>query len=32
MELKCLPVYLSNNLKLDWEKAKKTVALLASIE
>ena len=31
-ELDCLLVYLANNLKLDWEAAKRRAALLNSIE
>jgi hypothetical protein len=29
--LECLPIYLGNNLKLDWEKAKQWAAFFASI-
>jgi len=31
MELQCLPIYLGNNLKLDWESAKKKADMLASL-
>jgi len=31
MELDCLLVYLANNLKVDWEKAARKVAMLDSI-
>jgi hypothetical protein len=27
MELECLPIYLGNNLRLDWPQAKRRVAL-----
>lgn len=32
MELDCLPVYIVNNLKIDWESAKEKVGLLGSID
>jgi hypothetical protein len=31
MELDCLPVYLSDNLKVNWNKAKEKATLMASI-
>ena len=30
-ELTCLPVYLANNLNLNWDRAKKVARLMASI-
>jgi hypothetical protein len=31
MELECLPVYLANNLGIDWKKANRTAGLMASM-
>jgi hypothetical protein len=31
MELTCLPIYLGNNLNLDWRKARSTAELLGSL-
>jgi len=30
-DLQCLPIYLAGNLKLNWEHAKETAAMLAAI-
>jgi hypothetical protein len=32
IELECFPVYLGNNLRLDWEAARRTAAMLGSLE